>query len=147
MSDLSVESILFSRFEALERSKSVGNLSKSGRPTILKPLKLWRPGADGKKRMLWVYGNPWEGGPRYLRTHRLEKQINGMGEQTLITDLSVVICRGSLTSQKQKTCPQDLRRRRKDEIGRSMCQAPLQGSPFHLPLPPRGRPCRRGHHG
>ena len=22
--------------------------------------------------MLWVYGNPWEGGPRYLRTHRLE---------------------------------------------------------------------------
>ena len=35
-----------SRFEALERSKSVGNLSKSGRPTILKPLKLWRPGAS-----------------------------------------------------------------------------------------------------
>ena len=52
----------------------MGNLSKSGRPTILKPLKLWRPGADGKKRMLWVYGNPWEGGPRYLRTHRFGEQ-------------------------------------------------------------------------
>ena len=73
--NFSVEQIECSRFEALERSKSVGNLSKSGRPTILKPLKLWRPGADGKKRMLWVYGNPWEGGPRYLRTHRLGKQI------------------------------------------------------------------------
>ena len=55
----------------LERTKSLSNLNKSmrsGKPAILKPLKLWRP-AQGREKMVWVYGNPWsESDPRYLRT-------------------------------------------------------------------------------
>ena len=45
----------------LERAQSLTNLhksSRSGRPAILKPLKLWRA-AEGRERMVWVYGNPW----------------------------------------------------------------------------------------
>ena len=55
----------------LERTQSLSNLAKptrSGRPSILKPLKLWKP-VQGKEKMVWVYGNPWsETDPRYLRT-------------------------------------------------------------------------------
>lgn len=41
---------------------------KSGKPNILKPLKLWKP-AQGKEKMVWVYGNPWsQSDPKYLRT-------------------------------------------------------------------------------
>ena len=56
----------------LERSKSLGNLNRSvrsGKPAILKPLKLWRP-QQGEDKVMWVYGNPWsDSEPRYLRTN------------------------------------------------------------------------------
>ena len=51
---------------------------RSGRPAILKPLKLWRP-AQGREKMVWVYGNPWsESDPRYLRT--------GSGQMTKLVE-------------------------------------------------------------
>ena len=55
----------------LERTQSLSSIvkpPKSGKPSILKPLKLWKP-TQGKEKMVWVYGNPWsENDPRYLRT-------------------------------------------------------------------------------
>ena len=39
--------------------------TQTPRPTLMKPLKLWRP-HQGREKMEWVYGNPWqEQGPRY----------------------------------------------------------------------------------
>ena len=57
----------------LQRSKSMVSLNRSvrsGRPTVLKPLKLWQPTSQqSKAKMMWVYGNPWNlTDPKYLRT-------------------------------------------------------------------------------
>lgn len=69
----------------LERTQSLSNLSKppkSGKPSMLKPLKLWKP-TQGKEKMMWVYGNPFsETDPKYLRTGsgqmtRLEEKTSG----------------------------------------------------------------------
>ena len=66
----------------LERTQSLSNLfiktPKSGKPAILKPLKLWKhPGQQqGKEKLVWVYGNPWnQTEPKYLKTDggKLEK--------------------------------------------------------------------------
>ena len=54
----------------MERSTSRANLNrsaKSGRPGILKPLKLMQ--AEDKEQMEWICGNPWvESNPKYLRS-------------------------------------------------------------------------------
>ena len=84
----------------LERTQSLSNLAKpsrSGRPSILKPLKLWKP-VQGKEKMVWVYGNPWsESDPRYLRTGsgqmtKLEERIYkvvGKGKNTVMKGINV----------------------------------------------------------
>ena len=41
--------------------------AKSGRPAVLKPLKLVRPTPEG--RMMWVYGNPYsDSDPKFVRS-------------------------------------------------------------------------------
>lgn len=54
----------------IERSTSRANLNrsaKSGRPGILKPLKLMQ--AEDKEQMEWICGNLWaESNPKYLRS-------------------------------------------------------------------------------
>ena len=66
----------------MERSRSLVSLNRSvrsGRPAILKPLKLWKGGSEGKDKMIWIYGNPWSASdPKYLRT--------GSGQMTRIND-------------------------------------------------------------
>ena len=68
----------------LERTQSLSNLSKppkSGKPSMLKPLKLWKP-TQGKDKMMWVYGNPFsETDPKYLRTG--SGQMTRLEEKTL----------------------------------------------------------------
>ena len=56
----------------LERTQSLTNMlrpARSGKPAILKPLKLWRQAQPGKEKLVWVYGNPWsQTEPKYLKT-------------------------------------------------------------------------------
>ena len=76
----------------MERSKSMVSLNrsvKSGRPAILKPLKLWKP-TQGKEKMMWVYGNPWNlDDPKYLRTGsgQMTKIDGGSSNKGIVIDL------------------------------------------------------------
>ena len=68
---------LLNRFK-MEGSKSRANLirsaAKSGRPGILKPIKLVE--AEEKDDMLWIQGNPWEAG-NLIKLHNTRQYTTG----------------------------------------------------------------------
>ena len=68
----------------VQRVRSVVSLNRSlrsGRPTVLKPLKPWKPPGADRDRLGWIYGNPWsETDPKYVRTS--SGQLTKVGGRT-----------------------------------------------------------------
>ena len=119
----------------LERTQSLTNLVKpprSAKPSILKPLKLWRPN-QGRDKMMWVYGNPWsQSDPRYLRT--------GSGQMTRLEDTRSKsyeqISQISLTEDKQQDSLSGKKKKKKKEKLKLSWSQDLQDVPAQDPQGP-----------